>query len=75
MMTAKRKDELFGEMIAWICEHINNDEDLFITMHNTLGITKEEAQELSIESLDKYYDALDSKTPCNVEVQSFSQSM
>lgn len=28
-MTQERKDELYDQMIAWICEHIPNDEDLF----------------------------------------------
>lgn len=54
-MTQERKDQLYDQMIAWICEHISNDEDLFRTLNGHFGMTKEELHEHCIESLDKYF--------------------
>lgn len=56
-MTQERKDELYEEMIAWICEHIPNDEDLFRTLHGHFSMTKEELHDHSIESLDSFFPA------------------
>ena len=42
-MTQERKNELYDKMLTWICEHIQNDEDLFLTpvsyTHLTLPTT------------------------------------
>ena len=54
-MTQERKDELYDQMIAWICEHIPNDEDLFLTLHGHFGMTKDELHDHSIESLDSFF--------------------
>lgn len=54
-MTQERKDHLYDEMFGWICEHIKNDEDLFITLHQHFGMTKDELHEHCIESLDAYF--------------------
>lgn len=54
-MTQNRKDELYEQMIAWICEHIKNDEDLFLTLNGHFGMTKEELHDHSIESLDRFF--------------------
>lgn len=54
-MTQKRKDELYDQMFSWICEHIPNDKDLFLTLTGVLGMTKEELHEHCIESLDQYF--------------------
>ena len=54
-MTQERKDQLYDEMLGWICEHINNDEDLYITLHKHFGMTKEELHENCIESLDAFF--------------------
>lgn len=54
-MTQERKDQLYDLMIAWICEHIPNDEDLFLTLHDCFGMTKGELHEHCIESLDAYF--------------------
>lgn len=51
-MTQERKDQLFDKMIEWICEHISDSEDLFHTLHNYFGMTKEELNDCGIESLD-----------------------
>ena len=32
-MTQERKDGLYDAMIAWICEHIQNDTELFNVLH------------------------------------------
>ena len=54
-MTQERKDELYELMIAWICEHIKNDEDLFLTLNGHFGMTKEELHDHCIESLDRFF--------------------
>lgn len=54
-MTQERKDQLYDEMIAWICEHIPSDEDLFRTLHGHFGMTKDELHEHCIESLDSFF--------------------
>lgn len=54
-MTQERKDELYDQMIAWICEHIKNDEDLFLTLNGHFGMTKEELHDHCIESLDSFF--------------------
>ena len=54
-MTQERKDQLYDQMIAWICEHIKNDEDLFLALNGHFGMTKEELHDHSIESLDRFF--------------------
>ena len=54
-MTQERKDQLYDEMFGWICEHIKNDEDLFLTLHGHFGMTKDELHEHCIDSLDAYF--------------------
>lgn len=54
-MTQERKDQLYDEMFGWICEHIKNDEDLFLTLHGHFGMTKDELHEHCIENLDAYF--------------------
>lgn len=55
-MTDERKTKLIDEFLGWMIEHHNNDEDLFHTLHTVIGMTKEELNDFSIESLDKYFD-------------------
>lgn len=57
-MTPERKNELFDKMLEWIYEHIKDEEELFRTLHDRLGFTKEEANDCSIESLDHLYNNL-----------------
>ena len=54
-MTQERKDQLYDQMIAWICEHIKNDEDLFLALNGHFGMTKDELHDHSIESLDRFF--------------------
>ena len=54
-ITDKRKNELYDKMIEWICEHIPNSKDLFLTLHSHFGMTKEELHDHSIESLDEFF--------------------
>lgn len=51
-MTQDRKDQLYDQMIAWICDHIPDDEDLFRTLTGHFGMTKEELHDHCIESLN-----------------------
>lgn len=55
-MTDERKTKLIDEFLGWMIEHHNNDEDLFHTLHTVIGMTKEELNDFSIESLDEYFD-------------------
>ena len=55
-MTDERKTKLIDEFLGWMIEHHNNDEDLFHTLHTVIGMTKEELNDFSIESLDVYFD-------------------
>lgn len=61
-MTQERKDELYDQMIAWICEHIKNDEDLFLTLNGHFGMTKEELHDHCIDSLDSFFPAVSART-------------
>lgn len=54
-MTQERKDKLIEEMLSWISDHIPNDQDLFLTLYENIGMTKEELHELDIECLDRFF--------------------
>ena len=56
MITEKRKTEIIDNFLSWMIEHHHNDEDLYFTLKNVIGMTKEELNEFSIESLDEYYE-------------------
>ena len=56
MITDKRKTEIIDNFLGWMIEHHNNDEDLYFTLKNVIGMTKEELHEFDIESLDEYYE-------------------
>lgn len=55
-MTNERKDQLFDEMLNWICEHTSGSRDMFIALHEVIGMTQEELHDCSIESLDCYFN-------------------
>lgn len=61
-MTQQRKDELYDQMIAWICEHIPDDEDLFRTLTGHFRMTREELHDHSIESLDRFFPEESART-------------
>lgn len=61
-MTQERKDQLYDQMIAWICEHIPGDEDLFLTLHGHFGMTKDELHDHCIESLDQFFPVKSART-------------
>lgn len=61
-MTKERKKQLYDEMFSWICEHIRGDEDLFLTLHEHFGMTKEELHEHGIDSLDAFFSAESART-------------
>ena len=54
-MTQERKNELYDKMLTWICEHIQNDEDLFLTLKGQLGMTQEEVYDSRIDGLDEFF--------------------
>ena len=55
-MTEERKTKIIDEFLTWMIEHHNNDEDLYLTLRNSIGLTQEELHDFSIESLDEYYE-------------------
>ena len=55
-MTEARKTKIIDEFLTWMIEHHNNDEDLYLTLRNSIGLTQEELHEFDIESLDEYYE-------------------
>ena len=61
-MTQARKDQLYDEMIAWICEHLPSDEDRFLVLTKHFGMTQEELHEHCIESLDHFFEEVPSET-------------
>ena len=67
MITDKRKTEIIDNFLSWMIEHHNNDEDLYFTLKNVIGMTKEELNEFSIESLDEYYEKAQEKAEETLE--------
>ena len=61
MITEKRKTEIIDNFLSWMIEHHHNDEDLYFTLKNVIGLTKEELHEFDIESLDAYYEKAQEK--------------
>lgn len=61
-MTQERKAILFEEMLDWICESIENEEDLYLTLHEHISMTLEELHEYEIRHLDSYFTEYDPKT-------------
>lgn len=57
MMKKDRLVELLGNCLGWILEEIHDEERLFRTIKDVIGMTKEELNDFSIESLDNLYDA------------------
>ena len=55
-MTEVRKSEIIDRLLAWMIEHHHNDEDLFHVLHSVIGMTQEELNAFSIESLDEYFE-------------------
>ena len=68
-MTQERKDELFDSMIQMLCERADGDQELFDLLSGELGMTKDEAHDCSIESLDELYDEVDGRTSLRQKLQ------
>ena len=54
-MTDKRKGELLNACIGWICEVASNNEDLYSSLHNVIGLSDSEIEEVGIDYLNKYF--------------------
>lgn len=57
MMKKDRLIELLANCLGWMLEEIHDDERLFRTLKDVIGMTKEELNDFCIESLDELYDA------------------
>ena len=55
-MGMSRKDQLYELMIAWICEHVNDDEQLYHVLHDQFGMSLDEVQDHGIDWLDEYFE-------------------
>lgn len=55
-MTEERKVEIIEKFLEWMLEHQTNDDELFNTLHNVIGMSQDELNDFSIESLDGYFD-------------------
>ena len=56
-MTAIRRHKLLNEMIGYIAEVIDQDEELYNILHGTFGMTNAEIRECGIDYLDDYFQA------------------
>lgn len=56
IMTTERTNELFDKMLAWICEHIREEDELFRVLHDKFGFTKVEANHCGIDDINHLYD-------------------
>ena len=56
-MTAIRRHKLLNEMISYIAEVIDQDEELYNILHGTFAMTNAEIRECGINFLDDYFQA------------------
>lgn len=61
-------------MIAWICEHISNDEDLYLTLHGHFRMTKDELHDHCIDSLDRFFPEEESVDPSQNDAQDLNEA-
>ena len=72
-MTQERKDQLYDQMIAWICEH-HGDDELFQILCGQFGMTREELHDHCIEGLDEHFTAVGPITELRQRVRANFQS-
>lgn len=54
-MTAVRRHKLLNEMISYLVEAIDQDEEIYNVLHGTIGMTNAEIRECGIDFLDSYF--------------------
>ncbi len=69
IMTAERTNELFDKMLAWICEHIREEDELFRVLHDHIGFTKVEANHCGIDEVNHLYEQLPIVQQFNEKIQ------
>lgn len=69
IMTVERTNELFDKMLAWIYEHIREEEELFRVLHDKIGFTKVEANHCGIDTVDHLYEQLPIVQQFNEKIQ------
>ena len=55
-MTEERKVEIIEKFLQWMLENKQDDDELFHILHNEVGMSQEELNDFSIESLDYMFD-------------------
>ena len=56
-MTTIRRHKLLNEIIGYIAEVIDQDEEIYNVLHGTIGMTHAEIRECGIDYLDDYFQA------------------
>jgi hypothetical protein len=54
-MTAIRRQKLLDEMLGYLAELIDQDEELYNVLHGTIGMTNAEIRECGLDFLDGYF--------------------
>ena len=54
-MEEARKHQMYELIFAWICEHHSSDKDLFHTLHEHFGMSKEELLDHDIDYLNRFF--------------------
>ncbi len=54
-MTAIRRQKLLDEMLGYLAELIDQDEELYNVLHGTIGMTNAEIRECGLDYLDPYF--------------------
>lgn len=55
-MTEERKVEIIEKFLQWMLENKHDDDELFRILHGEIGMSQEELNDFSIESLDYMFD-------------------
>ena len=54
-MTAIRRQKLLDEMIGYLIEVIDQDEEVYNVLHGTIGMSNAEIRECGLDFLDSYF--------------------
>ena len=61
-MTDERRKELFDSALFWITSHIHDDDEIYNSLHNVIGMTDFEIVECNIDYLSEYFTDRPNKT-------------
>ena len=61
-MTDERRKELFDSALFWITSHIHDDDEIYNSLHNVIGMTDFEIVDCGIDYLSEYFTDRPNKT-------------